>query len=152
MNRPRLIIIVTVGFWLVVGGLVVRTNRLWFGPVTFRWNTLSQPNAMFRWTAPPSGRNILIPANSTKSFKIQVPKKFRQAELLIATAPGQGVLIAEVNARAGKANTTGRTPAGGTLRLPLSWDSIAVQNRSFNVDLLSDAHDLIIQAITLQLQ
>lgn len=152
MIRPRFIIITTFLLWLIVGGVVIRTNRLLIGPVTFRWPNLTQPSAMFRWTTALVGQTVIIPENSIRSFKVVGPKKFTSGELIIATTPGQGVLTVNINAPVGKTNTTGSTPAGGSITLPLQWDSIAVQTRTFNVELLTDTHEMQIQSVTLKLQ
>lgn len=152
MNRPRIILIITLLFWLIVGGLVLRTNRLWFGPVTFQWSNITQPSAVFRWTSAPLGGKVVVSENSERSLKITVPKKFASGELRVATMPGRGVLTVNLNAPAGRTNTTASTPAGGVAVIPLNWDDIAVQTRTFNVDLLADAYPIEISAVTMTLQ
>ncbi len=151
MTRSNLIIVVTVIFWLAVGGLVLRTNRLWFGPVTFRWPNLNQANQTFRWGLPAADNNVVIPASASRSFKVTVPRKFSFGELLIATAPGQGVLTVSINAPAGKNNTTATTPAGGIATVSLTWNAIAWQERTFIVQVVSDDHPIDIRAISIKL-
>jgi hypothetical protein len=120
--------------------------------VTFHWNNLTQPNATFRWSTAPTDKAVVIPANSTKSFKIIVPRKFASGDLIIATASGQGTLIANIDAPAGKTIITDSTEVGGSITLPLQWDRIAVQTRTFNVDLLTGASSVKLTAISLKLQ
>ncbi|MEK7538119.1 MAG: hypothetical protein AAB619_04080 [Patescibacteria group bacterium] len=151
MTRARLIIVVTILFWLVAGGSVLRINRLWFGPVTFRWPNPSQPNAAWRWAVPSADNNAIIPANTNSAFKVTVPRKFSSGELSVATVPGQGVLTVSINAPAGKTGTAGTTPTGGVVTLPLAWDAIAWQERTFIVKVTSDVRPVEIKTITMEL-
>lgn len=149
--QPRLIFMTTIIFWLVMGGLIFRTNRLLLPPVQFRWTRLTQPNATFRWATAPIGTTVTILAQNKRSFKVTVPRQFATGELHIATMPSQGVLTADINAPSGKTPTAGSAPGGGVITLPLVWENIAIQTRTFDVDLTTDAHDVAIQAITLSL-
>lgn len=152
MTKSTAVLAVTIIFWLVIGGLVIRTNRLWFSPVTFRWVNLHQPSATFRWvTAPAKKRAVILPPNTTRSFKVQIPRKFRSGTLSIITAPGSGVIVASINAPAGQTNTTASIVGAGTTRLSFSWETIALQTRTFNVDIMTSDQAATISNITLTL-
>ena len=150
--KTRILVLITLIFWIAMAGIVVRVNRLWFGPVTFRWSNIHQPSATFRWTTAPVGKTVIIPENSSRSFKVVIPRKFTTGELIIATSTSQGTLTAVINAPAGKTNTIGTVTAGTPLILPLSWDDIAVQTRTFNVELMTDTYPVELKAIRLQIR
>lgn len=152
MKKPLVIFVMTLLFWLVIGGTVIRLNRLWFGPVTFRWSNLAQPNASFRWATTPSSAPVVIPADTRRSFKVTVPRKFSHGELVITTGPGQGSLTINIDAPAGRTNPTNSIPAGGTAILSLSWEAIAVQTRTFNVDLAAADRPVTISTVRMKLQ
>jgi hypothetical protein len=71
--------------------------------------------------------------------------------LIIATASGQGTLTANIDAPAGKTIITDSTEVGGKIILPLQWDRIAVQTRTFNVDLMTGLSPIELKAISLKL-
>ncbi len=151
MNRPRILLGATVLFWIVVSGVVIRTNRLWLSPVTFRWTNLTQPNATFRWTVAPTEQPVTLLPHTTRSLKVRVPRKFSTGTLSITTTSTSGGLVVNINAPADQPNITGHTDSRGTVSLPLSWTSIAVQTRTFNVDVMTDAEPATITGVTLKL-
>lgn len=152
MTRTVTLLILNVAFWLVVGLVVVRTNALTPGDVRFRWSELHRPNAIFRWNSAPIAGPILASAGASRSFKVTIPRSFSSGELVIATFPGAGVLTAGIEGSNGQPNTTQSRPGGGVIVLPLSWGSIALQNRSFNVDLAAMDQPVRIDAIHLILR
>ena len=151
MTFSRLLLLINVVFWLIIGGAVVRANRLWFGPVTFRWHNLRQPSAMFRWSVAPAAGPIRLDANRNYAFKIQVPKKFSTATLSIVTTENSGHLDVNVKAPPGNTNLMA-TSSGHNVTLSLPWENIAVQTRTFNVDVMAVTAPVTIAAISLSLQ
>lgn len=150
--KSRVTLAMAILFWVVVGILVVRTNRLLFGPVSFAWHNLRQPNATFRWSTAPTASPVVIPAESSRSMKITVPMKFSQGVLLVGTDPSQGSLTIDIAAPVGQPDTT-RTIAGGEMAaIPLSWDAIAIQTRTFNVDLVTHGQPIAVSSIRIRLQ
>jgi len=152
MKKSQSIVMLTVLFWLTMAGVVLRVNRLWFSPVVFHWSNLQQPNATFRWNVMPDERSITMAANSSRSFKVQVPKKFSTGDLAIVTQEGSGQIIANISAPAGQENITNSLSNGGVLNLPLVWENIAIQTRTFNVDLMTVTTAVTITDISLRLR
>lgn len=154
MNQARIIFVITLIFWLTVGGLVLRTNRLWFGPVTLRWTNLTQPSAVFRWSTAPSDEGVVMAVQTSKTFKVVVPRQFNTGRLHLRVMMNEGGALRVVApGRLGQPNamTTISDAFGGYL--DLRWDDLAVSVRTFSVQLENIGNqDVRIESISLRLQ
>ncbi len=151
MNGSRLLLTVTITFWMFIVVLIARTQMIGTRSITLHWHNLSQPTTTFHWTKTPETRPVRLGANESRTFNITVPRAFDRALLLITSTPGDGVVTAVVNTKNASTLQTATTTAGQVLTVPITWQDTAVATRSFSVRLSAATAAIELQTISLTL-
>lgn len=144
-----MLFVMTIGFWLTVGVLVLRTSLIGFSSVTLHWPQPDSPNSVFHWEQASVIHPSIVPAQTTQVVKITVPRSFRVATMTVAYS---GELDLTSIPPKNKNVLVATRSSSGTLTLVLDRSDVQLKNRVFALRVTGGATSAQIHRIDLELQ
>lgn len=123
----KILLAVTLVFWLVVG-LVVLDYNLGWGTTTLRWPNPAAPTAIWSWDAAEATPTIIEP-RSGQWMRVTLPRGFATATLEVRTVDSSQ-LVLRAESRDGQV-TIAQANDGTSHALSFSWASLVARGKTF---------------------
>lgn len=142
------LVILTIGWWLGVGAVVLEHNLAPFGHSKLNWNNPIRTTAHFAWHQLPTLEKgeVTIQSGQKRQFTVTLPRGFASGELKVFfKSSGQSVLGITAETRSGKLVYLQTSETPGILKF--NWADLSADGHKFDFSLTASETPTRIQRI-----
>jgi hypothetical protein len=136
----KLLLIITLGWWLAIGAIVVEHNLAPFDQSRLNWNNPTRPTAHFGWHQRPTtdSGHVIIPPGQTQRFTVRLPRGFTSGELAVEfQSPEHAGMKISAASRSG--GTVHGQSATSPVVMHFAWADFTARGRQFDFAISSSA-------------
>lgn len=135
----RLLLVLTVGWWLGIGAIVIEHNLAPLGHSSLNWHNPTRTTAHFAWHERPTVEDghVIIPPGQTRKFTVTLPRGFAAGELTADYLAGSEPTTINLTAESRPGKTVRSQATDSPAVLKFAWGELAARGRRFDFSISS---------------